>query len=93
MLKIVSQLRSVDRVAAPTQCSPILLTPTVCVSNIIAPTAVSSGAKGARPAQTVVAALVAGDDVLLFEATVDADVYVLVPPAVLGNAASATVRA
>jgi len=45
----------------------------VCVSTIIAPTAVSSGAKGARQAQTVVAALVAGDDVLLLEAAVDAD--------------------
>jgi len=40
----------------------------------------------------VVAALVAGDDVLLLEAAVDADVYVLVPPAVLGNAVSATVE-
>jgi hypothetical protein len=69
-----------------------LLTPTVCVSTIIAPTAVSSGAKGARQAQTVVAALVAGDDVLLLEAAVDADVEVLVPPAVLGNAVSATIE-
>jgi len=65
-----------------------LLTPTVCASTIIAPTAVSSGAKGARQAQTVVAALVAGDDVLLLEAAVDADVEVLVPPAVLGTLAS-----
>jgi len=39
----------------------------------------------------VVAALVAGDDVLLLEAAADADVEVLVPPAVLGNAVSATV--
>ena len=37
-------------------------------------------------------ALVAGDDVLLLEAAVDADVYVLVPPAVLGNAGSGTVE-
>ena len=64
----------------------------MCVSTIIAPTAVSSGAKGARQAQTVVAALVAGDDVLLLEAAVDADVEVLVPPAVLGNAVSATIE-
>ena len=41
----------------------------------------------------MVAALVAGDDVLLLEAAADADVEVLVPPAVLGNAVSATVRA
>jgi len=34
--------------AAPTQCGPFLLTPTVCVSTLLAPTAVSSGAKGAR---------------------------------------------
>jgi len=76
--------------AAPTQCGPILLTPTVCIT-LIAPTAVSSGAKGARQAQTVVAALVAEDDVLLLEAAAEANVEVLVPPAVLGNAISATV--
>jgi len=40
----------------------------------------------------VVAALVAGDDVLLLEGAVDADVEVLVSPAVLGNAVSATVE-
>jgi len=78
--------------AAPTPCGPILLTSTVCVSTLIAPTAVSSGAKGARQAQTVVAALVAEDDVLLLKAAADADVEVLVPPAVLGNAVSATVE-
>ena len=60
------------------------------VSTLIAPTAVSSGAKGARQAQTVVVALVAEDDVLLLEAAADADVEVLVPPEVL-NAVSATV--
>jgi len=59
---------------------------------LIAPTAVSSGAKGARQAQAVVAALVAEDDVLLLEAAAEADVEVLVPPAVLGNAISATVE-
>jgi len=64
----------------------------VCVSTIFAPTAVSSGAKGARQAHTVVAALVAGDDVLLLEGAVDADVEGLVPPAVLGNAVSATIE-
>jgi len=53
----------------------------VCVSTLIAPTAVSSDA-----------ALVAEDDVLLLEASADADVEVLVPPAVLGNAVSATVE-
>jgi len=78
--------------AAPTQCGPILLTPTVCVSTLIVPTAVSSGSKGARQAQTVVAALVAEDDMLLLEAAADADVEVLVPPAVLVNAVSATVE-
>jgi len=40
----------------------------------------------------VVTALVAEDDVLLLEAAADADVEVLVPPAVLGNAVSATVE-
>jgi len=40
----------------------------------------------------VVAALVAEDDVLLLEAAADADVEVLVPPAVLRNAVSATVE-
>ena len=40
----------------------------------------------------MVAALVAGDDVLLLEAAADADVEVLAPPAVLGNAVSATVE-
>jgi len=40
----------------------------------------------------VVVALVAGDDVLLLEAAVDAGVYVLVPPAVLGNVVSGTVE-
>jgi len=64
----------------------------VCVSTLIAPTAVSSGAKGARQAQTVVAALVAEDVVLLLEAAANADVEVLVPPAVLVNAVSATVE-
>ena len=64
----------------------------MCVSTLIAPTAISRGAKGARQAQTVVAALVAEDDVLLLEAAADADVEVLVPPAVLGNAVSATVE-
>ena len=38
---------------------------------------------------SVVAALVAGDDVLLLEAAADADVEVLVPPAVLVDAAPA----
>ena len=61
------------------------------VLTLIAPTAVSNGAKGARQTQSVVAARVAGDDVLLLEAAVDADVEVLVPPAVLGNDVSATV--
>jgi len=41
---------------------------------------------------SVVAALVAEDDVLLLEAAAEADVKVLVPPAVLGNAVSATVE-
>jgi len=41
---------------------------------------------------SVVAALVAEDDVLLLEAGAEADVKVLVPPAVLGNAVSATVE-
>jgi hypothetical protein len=40
---------------------------------------------------SVVAALVAEDDVLLLEAAAEADVEVLVPPKVLGNAVSATV--
>jgi len=40
----------------------------------------------------VLAALVAEDDVLLLEAAAEADVEVLVPPAVLGNAVSATVE-
>jgi len=40
----------------------------------------------------VVAALVAEDDVLLLEAAAEANVEVLVPPAVLGNAVSATVE-
>jgi len=57
---------------------------------LIAPTAVSSGAKGARQAQAGVAMLVAEDDVLLLEAAADADVGVLVPPAVLVDAVSAT---
>jgi len=58
---------------------------------LIAPTAFSSGAKGARQAQAGVAALVAEDDVLLLEDAADVDVEVLVPPAVLGHAISATV--
>jgi len=41
---------------------------------------------------SVVAALVAENDVLLLEATADSDVKVLVPPAVLFNAVSATVE-
>jgi len=41
---------------------------------------------------SVVAALVAEDDVLLLEAAADADVEVFVPPAVLGNAISATIE-
>jgi len=41
---------------------------------------------------SVVAALVAEDNVLLLEAGAEADVEVLVPPAVLGNAVSATVE-
>jgi len=41
---------------------------------------------------SVLAALVAEDDVLLLEAAAEADVEVLVPPAVLGNAVSATVE-
>jgi len=41
---------------------------------------------------SVVAVLVAEDDVLLFEATAEADVKVRVPPAVLVNAVSATVE-
>jgi len=44
---------------APTQCGPILLTPMVCVSTLLAPMADSSGAKGAGQAQAVVAAFVA----------------------------------
>ena len=40
----------------------------------------------------VLAALVAEDDVVLLEAATDADVEVLVPPAVLGTAVSATVE-
>jgi len=39
---------------------------------------------------SVVAALVAEDDVLLVEVAAEADVEVLVPPEVLGNAVSAT---
>ena len=42
---------------------------------------------------SVVAALVAEDDVLLLEGAADADVEVLVPPAVLVDAVSATSRA
>ena len=75
----------------PTQCGPFLLTPTVYVSTSLEPTADSSGAKGARQAQAVVAALVTEDDVLLLETAANADVEVLVPPAVLGHAISATV--
>ena len=41
---------------------------------------------------SVVAALVAEDDALLLEAAADADVEVPAPPAVLGNAVSATVE-
>jgi len=41
---------------------------------------------------SVVAALVAEDDVLPLDAAAEADVEVLVPPAVLGNAVSATVE-
>jgi len=41
---------------------------------------------------SVLAALVAEDDVLLLEAAVDADVEMLVPPAVLANAVSATIE-
>ena len=40
---------------------------------------------------SVVAALVAEDDMLLLEAAAEADLEVLVPPEVLGNAVSATV--
>ena len=64
----------------------------MCASTLIAPTAVSSGAKGAEQAQTVVAALFAGDDALLLEAAANSDQEMLVPPAVLGNADSATVE-
>ena len=60
----------------------------MCVSTLLAPTADSSDAKGAR----LVAALVAKDDVLLLEAAADADVEVLAPPAVLVDAVSATVK-
>jgi len=59
---------------------------------LLAPTADSSGAKGARQAQVVVAALVAEDDVLLLEAAANADVEVPVPPAVLVDAVSATIE-
>ena len=41
---------------------------------------------------SALAALVAEDDVVLLEAATDADVEVLVPPAVLGTAVSATVE-
>jgi len=78
--------------AVPTQCGPFLLTPTACVSSLLAPMADSSGAKGARQAQAVIAALVAEDDVLLLEAAADANVEVLVPPAVLVDAISATLE-
>jgi len=78
--------------AVPTQCGPFLLTPTVYVSTSLAPTADSSGAKGARQAQAVVAALVTEDDVLLLEAAANTDVEVLVPPAVLVDAVSATIE-
>jgi len=78
--------------AAPTQCGPILLTPTMCVSTLLAPTADSSGAKGVMQAQAVVAALVAEDDVLLLEAAANPDVEVLVPPAMLVDAVSATIE-
>jgi len=79
--------------AAPTQCGPIFLSPTVCVSTLLAPMADSSGAKGTRQAQAVVAAaLVAEDDVLLLEDAADANVEVPVPPAVLVDAVSATVE-
>jgi len=74
---------------APTQCGPILLSPTVCVSTLLAPTADSSGAKGTRQTQAVVAALVDEDDVLLLEAATDANAEVLLPPAVLVDAVSA----
>jgi len=69
-----------------------LLTPTVYVSTSLEPTADSSGAKGARQAQAVVAALVTEDDVLLLEAAANADVEVHVPPAVLVDAISATIE-
>jgi len=64
----------------------------VCVSTLLAPTVDSSGAKGAGQSQAVVATLVAEDDVLLLEAAADSDVEVLVPPAVLVDAFSATVE-
>jgi len=56
---------------------------------LLTPTADSSGA---RQAQAVVVALVAEDDVLLLEAAANANVEVLVPPAVLVDAVSATVK-
>ena len=61
-------------------------------SNLATPTADSSGAKGARQAQAVVAALVTEDDVLLLEVAANADVEVLVPLAVLVDAVSATIE-
>jgi len=64
----------------------------VYVSTSLTPTADSSGAKGARQAQAVVAALVTEDDVLLLEAAANADMEVLVPPAVLVDAVSATIE-
>jgi len=64
----------------------------VCVSTLLAKTTDSSGAKGAGQAQAAVAALVAEDDMLLLEAAADADVKVLVPPAVLVDAVSTTVE-
>jgi len=59
---------------------------------LLAPTADSSGAKGARQAQAVVAALVAEDNVLLLEAAANVNVEVRVPPAVLVDAVPATVE-
>jgi len=59
---------------------------------LLAPTADSSGAKGVMQAQAVVAALVAEDDVLLLEAAANPDVQVLVPPAMLVDAVSATIE-
>ena len=64
----------------------------MCVPTFLAQTADSSGAKSARQAQAVVVALVAEDDVLLLEAAANANVEVLVPPAVLVDAVSATVK-